>query len=150
RSAISLVKMPSAASISSTLSRLHLARIHCGLPQLFGVPLTEALVALDLQALAAELLDHGRDLVPAPDRTRVAVLVLQRQRLGQRLLELGAGAAQLDDLRRADEVGVDHRGAPDAVHARAQGTGGCVQAPGMYIGDTATAAACITSSRCSS
>jgi hypothetical protein len=110
-----LVKMPSAAFhlLDVDLAQVALGGIHRELPQLFGVHLTEALVALDLQALAAELLDHARDLVPAPDRARVIVLVLQRQRLGF------GGALGRIQFRRRRRSTRETRGGGIVIHSHA-------------------------------
>lgn len=93
--------------------------IHRGLPQLLGVHLTETLVALDLEALAPELLDHRGDVVPALDGLRLALVVRQRERLDELRAELAGGLAQLDELGRANDVRADRSVAANTVHARA-------------------------------
>jgi hypothetical protein len=95
--------------------------------------------------------DRAHDVLDLQRRDPVSP---QRRVLRERWLGVPDGVEARDNGDDGDacydagSIGV--RCPASGVRRPQAGTGECAQAPGMYIGDTATAAACIISSRCSS
>ena len=109
-----MVKASSAFSASSMVM-LHddaVVRVHGGLPQLFGVHLTKALVAVDLCARHL-LREHGHFGVVVGVLDGVALLHLEQGRLGNvdmALLDEGAHIAEEEGQHQGADVGAVHIG----------------------------------------
>src|SRR3954470_21090005 len=98
--------------------RAHLA-VERRLPELLRRPLAEALVALHLQALAAEARDRVEERQRAVDR-RLLALAKESRGLGVDVLQRAGALVELARLLRTEERRVEDGGLPHAAHGAAE------------------------------
>ena len=105
-STVNISSAPTASSMVTFRKRPGL-RVHRRFPQLLGIHLAEALVALEARAFARAIEGERPELVQARDRRLVAVVVEQDRRALGRRRQLLPQLQERDVVRRLEELGAE-------------------------------------------